>query len=120
MTTLQKVFLAIAVTLAILADIFFKGWGRSVLLTAVVFGGMIPIWQKLWKYRWFWATLVVLTALQVAVLFRYASLRQLLERSDPFMVFVLGLANFCAVSAVMYLVGRWFNISSEELQKAAE
>jgi hypothetical protein len=119
-TPLQKLFGAIAVAFAIAADMFFTGWGRSILLTALVFGGMVPLWQRFWRYWWFWVTLCVLFAAQVFLLSNQRSIRQFLEAADMFTAFWLALGEFLAISIAMYLVARWFHVPVEELEKLAD
>jgi hypothetical protein len=48
-----------SVVAAIICNHFYPGWGRVFLTSAVILGVFIASCRQLWKYWWFWTTILL-------------------------------------------------------------
>ena len=94
---LQIVGLA-CVLAAVAGNYFYPDWGRTILLSTVVFAGPTVLWRKYWGSWWFWGPMICLL---LAHLLFLAQIRALLNNQNISGLFLLAAGEAVLISALI-------------------
>src|SRR3984893_19222198 len=95
---LLRVIGAICVVTAVTANHFFPEWGRTVLVSTFVFGGLVVMWRRYWGRWWFWGTISSLLIVHVLFL---QQIRAVLNSQSVFGLFFLAAAEAMVIAAAL-------------------
>ena len=85
---------------AVMANHYFPGWGRTILVTTFVFIGLTVMWRRYWKQWWFWGTILSLLIVHIILL---PEIRTLLNGQNILGSFLVAAGEAVLISAILSL-----------------
>lgn len=98
---LRWLLIASAVAAGIVADHFFPGWGRAVVLTISIFVCLVAFCRAVWGLT-FWAIVLGLLALHLVLIGRFHSQLESLTLPDAFIAAVVEIIAIAIVLGIAF------------------